>query len=275
MKKGIVLAAALIVFASGGIGWAAEGDLGVDVDVTWVSKYIWRGFDMLDDKAALQPSVSVDIFDSGFSVTAWASYAGSSKGAGDVSTVNGTEWNYILTYSNSAFEGEIYQMDYAANYIYYDFIDGASKTADTQEINVSVAFPQLCGFGVVPNYTAIYMWPARSGGISNSMGGWIHQFGLDYDLTLGEILPNNPEQILTFSWDITYNDGAGGRSTNPVVPPSDVDHDWSHMTWGVSTEITCPLGGKLRPGVYYQTSMDDSVNDEDEFWTGVSYTISF
>ncbi len=273
MKNG-VLTVAVVVFAIGGIGWAAEGDIGVDIDVTWVSKYIWRGVDLLDDKAAFQPSINVDL-GSGFSVGVWASYAGSSKGGGSISTVDATEVDYILTYSGTAFAGETYQMDYAVNWIYYDFIDMPSSAADAQEFNIATAFPQICPFGIVPRYTAIYMWPAESKGPSNGLVGWIHQFGIDYDIVLGEVIPNNPEQILTFSADIVYNDGAGVAGTTNGPMATDVAHDWSHIVWGLTTEVDCSFGGKFRPGIYYQTSMEKSVNTEDEFWTGLSYTLSF
>ena len=270
MKKGI-FAVAVVVFAIGGIGWAAEGDIGITVDATWVSKYIWRGFDFLDDKAAFQPSISLDL-GHGFSTTVFASYAGSSKGGGSVSTVNATEYDYILTYNNSAFAGESYQMDYAVNWLYYDFIDMSTKDADFQEINVAIAFPQICPGGLVPRYMAAYVWPAKGGGQANGVTGWMHQMGVDYDIVLGEIIPNNPEQVITFSWDITYNDGAGAIGRSDRLNP---DHDWSHMTWGLATEIAAPFGGTFRPGIYYQTSMEDTVNPEDEFWTGLSYTLSF
>lgn len=273
MKKGIVFTGLLLLTIGGFC--QAQGDLGIDIDTTYVSKYIWRGFDLLDDKSATQPSVTIDLFGSGFSATVWASYANSSRGGANTSMVNATEYDYILTYSRSAFEGEVYQMDYAVNWIYYDFIDNASSTQDAQEWNLAVAFPQICGFGIVPNYTAAYIYNSEGKSYSNNITGWFHKFGLDYNIVLGEVIPNNPEQVITFSWDITYNDGAGASGNELTWPkPGGVDHDWSHMTWGLSTDIACPVG-TLRPGVYYQTSMDDSVNTEDEFWTGVSYSLSF
>ena len=274
MQKGF-LTVAVVVFAIGSIGWAEVGGIGVDIDATWVSKYIWRGFDLLDDKAAFQPSIILD-FGSGFSAGVWASYAGSSKGGGSLSTVDATEFDYFLTYSGSAFTGEAYQMDYAVSWLYYDYIDQPSSAADAYEINVATAFPQLCPFGIVPRYTAIYLWPAESRGASNGLVGWMHQFGIDYDIVLGEVIPNNPEQVITFSADILYNDGAGlAGTTNGGATPTDVDHDWSHIVWGLTTEIAAPFGGTFRPGVYYQTSMEDTVNTEDEFWTGLSYTLGF
>jgi hypothetical protein len=272
MRKGIVFATALVVFTVSGAAVAAAGDLGVDVTAGFVSKYIWHGYDRLDDKSAFQPSVSFDLFGSGFTAALAMSYANASKNGGSVSTVNETEYQYILGYHNSVNGGEMTQVDYAINLVYYDFIDEPDSVHDMYEFNATISMPQICQFGVTPKYTLVYLWPAESDGPSNGVTGSMHVFGLDYDLALGEVIPNNPDQVLKFSWDITYNDGAGAAGRSDRGNP---DHDWSHMTWGLSTEITCPMGGKFRPGVYYQTSMEDSVNAHDEFWTGLSYTLSF
>ena len=91
--------------------------------------------------------------------------------------------------------------------------------------------------------------------------GFTHMFGFNYELPSLEIV-DNP---LTFHWDITYNDGQGS---------STYDHDWSHMTWGLSTTFDI-AGGTLTPTLYYQTSMEKSVNPEDEFWVGISYGFNF
>ena len=237
------------------------------MDVTWVSKYIWRGFDILDDKAALQPSVNVDL-GSGLSLNVWASLPGSSKGGGRVGTVNLEEWNYILTYAGTAFDGEAYKTDYAINYRYYDYPDQASWQDDKQEIVVGISMPDICDAGVVPSYAIIKMWPAHGGrntwtgkggvGSNNATGGFIHVFGLGYQYTC----PDLPELPLDLSWSLTYNDGT-------------IDHDWSHMVYGLSTSIDCPAGGTITPALYYQTSMEDTVNKQDEFWVGVSYGLSF
>jgi len=75
MKKGMIFTTVMMVLAVCGVG-RAQGDLGVTLDATWVSKYIWRGFDRLDDKAAFQPSVMLDLFNTGFNVGVWGSWAG-------------------------------------------------------------------------------------------------------------------------------------------------------------------------------------------------------
>ena len=49
--------------------WGQEAEersgLGVTADVTWVSKYVWRGYDLFDDHAAFQPSVDADLLGRG------------------------------------------------------------------------------------------------------------------------------------------------------------------------------------------------------------------
>lgn len=264
MRKGIMLIVATILFAAIGTTWAMDDGLGVTVDATWVSKYIWRGFDVLDDKAAFQPSINLDLYGTGFSFTAWSSFAGASKNGGSVSTVDAEEWDYILTYSGTH-EGT-YRTDYALSYAYFDYPDKASKNGDLQEFNLLLLWPELCTAGIVPNYQVFWLWPAQGGGTVRDAGGFIHSFGLDYAYTVAGFLPDNPEQTFNLSWDIVYNDDAGAAN---------VDHDWSHMVYGVSTDFACPTGGKITPAVYYQVSMEDTVNKQDEFWAGISYSMQF
>ena len=268
MKKGIVAVTTMVLFSMVAVGHAVEteaGELGVDVDVTWVSKYIFRGIDKLDDKAAFQPSINLDLFDTGFSFGLWASFAGTSKNGGSKSTVDAEEWRYILTYANSALDGQQCQTDYAVSYVYYDYPDMASWDADTQEFNVALSWPNLCPAGIVPSYVIVNSWPSRGGHANRAQAGFIHVFGLDYGLPVGGFLPDNPEQALNFSVAAVYNDGTYGAG---------VDHDWSHILWGISTSIDLPYGA-LTPAVYYQNSIEDTVNTKDEFWVGISYGFGF
>ncbi len=127
---------------------------------------------------------------------------------------------------------------------------------------MSLSWPKILPYNITPTYTIAYLYAAQSSSPAASleMEGFVHILGLTYDCNLPETdLP------LTFSWDITYNDGQGG---------TDIDHDWSHMTWGIESSIDFGPGS-FTPAVYYQTSMEESINDENEFWTALSYTLSF
>lgn len=258
MKK-LLVSLVVLAAAVSGVNAAEEAateDLGVTVDISYVSKYIWRGFDLLDDKGAWQPSIDLDL-GNGFSANVWMSYAGASGG------VDATEYNYTLAYNGSVLEDSAWKTNYELGWRYYDFIDTSSQDADTQEVYLAGSMPALTGCGVVPHFAVFQMWPAQGGGANRDFSGTIYLMGFGYDLTLDDA----PELPLSFTWDIVYNDGTGGSS---------VDHDWSHMVWGLSTSMTCPAtGGTLKPGIYFQNSFDSSVNDEDELWAGISYSFSF
>ncbi len=74
----------------------------------------------------------------------------------------------------------------------------------------------------------------------------------------------DPEQILHLSAALVYNDGAAAAG---------VQSDWSHAVFGLATDFDLGNDCTLRPGVYYQSSMENTVNPSDEFWAtvGVSY----
>jgi hypothetical protein len=240
---------------------AAADDLGITVDLSYTSKYIWRGFDVLDDAAAFQPSVNFDL-GNGFSANLWMSYAGTS-GNSTLSRVDATEYNYTLAYSNSAFEDCPWKTDYMVGYRYYDYIDTATRDADVMEVFLTGEMPNLIEGGIVPHFGVFQMWPAKSGGLNNSYAGTIYLMGFNYGFAFDQ-MPGLP---LTFSWDIVYNDGTGSNA---------IDHDWSHMVWGLSTAMTCPMtGAKIVPAVYFQNSFEETVNTQDELWGSISYSFAF
>jgi len=266
MKKGILLIL-VVLLSTAGLLQAQEDKLGVTLDVTYVSKYIWRGIDILDDVSAFQPSINVDLGDTGFSFNVWASYAGSGGlTSGGTSRVNLTEYDYSLAYNFALFEGESYVTNVTANYIYYDYPDQPSTARDAQEIGVGFAWPNICPAGIVPSYYVGKIWESKSdSALGGDFGGWVHIFGLGYNLTVAGLTPDMPEQVISLSAAAVYNDGFAGAT---------VDHDWSHILFGASTSFDIGPGA-FTPGLYYQVSMEDTVNPEDEFWTSLSYTINF
>jgi hypothetical protein len=233
-----------------------EAKLGIQLDTTWVSKYIWHGQDLYDDHAAFQPSITIDLFGSGFSVGVWGSTACSSG------FVNSDELDYWVAYANSLFDDTRLKTDYEVKWTYYDYIRQSSDKADSEELALRLSWPDVFPFGVVPNYTLSYLYAATSGSPAAEleMEGFLHTFGFTYDFNVPKVdLP------LTFSWDITYNDGQGG---------ADFHHEWAYITWGLSSYIKLGPGG-FTPAIYYQTTMDKSINEEDEFWCSFSYTLDF
>ena len=281
MKKQGILLAAVVLFFAAGLVQAQEDPLGVTLDATWVSKYLWRGIDRLDDKGAFQPSVNVDLLDTGLSVNVWASYPTAvgdmykGGGAAGFSRVDATEYQYKIAYSAILDEGEPHATYITAQGIYYDFIDIPSQAADAEEVGVQFTWPNVCPTGdVTPGYYVGRIWPARSGKpragkddlIAGDYAGWLHVFSLGYDLTVPGLLPETPEQTFNLSVATVYNDGFAGGT---------IDHDWSHAVFGASTDFELAENFNVTPGIYYQSSWEDTVNPEDELWISLGASYKF
>jgi len=238
--------------------------LGIDLETTWVSRYMWLGYDLFDDHAALQPSVTWNVFDTGFSLNVWGSIpmgTGSFENSGGINQWQ--ELDYTAAYDISFFEDQPWQIDVGTKYVYYNLIK-LNHLADSQETGVSIGLPNLVKCGPVPitfSYYGAKLWPTSSG-VDDVAGGY-HILSSSADFDLPFPCMKNDVQTFTFSTDITYNDGV-----------YNADHDWSHVTMGLSTDFDLnPI--TVSPFLNYQISMDDSVNKENELYGGVSVSISF
>jgi len=261
MKKGILLVA-VILLSTAGFAQAQE-ELSGTIDVTYLSAYIWRGIDMYPGahgEGAIQPSIDLDLYGTGLGLNVLWSRANTSRFEND------EEVDVTLSYSSSLFEYETYATDYTIGWVNYDYPDEPSKIKDAQEFFASLSWPEICPEGVVPSYTIIRMWASESGAQANDLSGWAHIFGLGYDLPVEGLLPDIPEQILHLSAAVVYNEG---------MLQADVDHDWSHAVLGVSTDFDLGNDLTFSPGVYYQSSWEDTVNGSDELWCGLSVRYAF
>jgi len=265
MKKGILLFA-VILLSTAGLAQAQEDELGVTLGVKYMSRFIWRGFDVYkNNDAAIRPFVDVDLYGTGFGVNVIHT-----RGIGDEmrNTERMEKFNYTLYYRNKLFEGETYATNYKAGWVYYSYPERERSSADLQEAFVTFSWPEICPEGVVPKYTIVRMWPAESEADCRNNGGWWHLLGLGYDLAVPGLMPDTPEQVLHLSVETAYNDSvyAGGKT---------VDHDWSHAAFGVSTNFDLGNDLTFTPGIYYQSSWDDSVNSSDEYWTTLTLKYKF
>jgi hypothetical protein len=260
MKKVILLTAVVLLSAT--TFAQAQEELTGTVDVTYLSQYIWYGFRMYDNQSAIQPSIDLDLYDTGLGLNVLWSRANTSGYESE------EELRYTLTYNNSLYEYETYATDYQVGWTYYDFPNTASDRSDLQEAYATLSWPEICPEGVVPSYTILKMWASKEYSYADEISGWLHILGVDYDLPVEGLLPDTPEQILHLSAAMVYNDGAVG-----IGAGSSADRDWSHAVFGVTTDFDLGNDCTLRPGLYYQSSMEDTVNPSDEFWAtvGVSY----
>ncbi len=258
---------AVVLLATGGLVQAQDSDLHGYVDLTWSGKYVWRGFDIYNDKSAIHPSVDLNLFGTGLGINVTGHRANSSG-----FEQSGERWDYNLYYMNTLLEGNL---QYRLGYVYYNYPDLRASDADLQEVHAILSLPKVCPAGVVPSYVLVKLWPSRSGswvGAPRSDGtasGFAHVFMLDYAWTVGGILPNTPEQVLNLHAETIYNDGVGPGGQN-------VDHDWTNAVFGLSTNIDLAQNVILTPGIYHQITMDTSVNDDkDETWASVGLKYQF
>ncbi len=230
--------------------------IGITADFTYGSKYMWHGYDILDDHAAFQPSLTFDY--KGFFAGVWGSWAESS-GYEDL-----TEVDLFAGYGRSLFADDWYALDAVFSYTYFIY-PNINNDADAQEVLLGFSMPNLLPIGesaLIPSYSIYYDWAGvqSSDKIDN---GWFQVWGLSYSLPVPALIPSQEEQAIDLSWDITYNDGVFGS-----------DSCWSHSTIGVSTTFEW-RNLYFTPAVNYQFSFDDSVNDEDELYALLSVGIAF
>jgi hypothetical protein len=288
--KRIFFAVAVVLFVTGGISWAEKGELHGGIGVIYSSKYVWRGFDVYDDKSAIHPFIDVDLFGTGFGINITAHRANSGE-------FEDTErWDYLVYYQNRAFVDEPYQMNYRFGYMYYNYPDLSSHRAwspvgahllngsiDLQELHGIFSFPNILPVkGLVPTYVLVKLWPSNSGTLvgaakpfgggsmpfAGTASGFAHIFMLDYGLNM-TCPVTNENRVLNLHSELVYNDGVGPNGAN-------VDHDWSDAVFGISTDIDLKPNLVFTPGIYHQITMDKSVNDDkDETWASLTLMYKF
>jgi hypothetical protein len=268
MKKEGILLTTVVLLSVVGFAHAQDGELHGVVDFTFQSKYIWRGFDPYEDKSAIQPSIDLDLFGTGFGVNVMAHRASSGQ-------ENRERWDYMLYYGNKIFEDKVYATNWRMGYVYYNYPDMSSHTessADLQELHWILSWPNLIPVeGLVPTYVLVRLWPSNSNSLVTEASGWAHIFMLDYGVPIPGILPDTDEQILRFHTEMVYNDGV-----DPRPGSLGVDHDWSNIVFGVDTEFDLAENISFTPGLYHQVTMDNSVNpDDDETWVSLSLKYKF
>jgi hypothetical protein len=269
MKKLLILAVLamtpVVVFAPSDSGGFDAGLTG-SIDLTYQSKYIWRGFDVFNnDDPAWQLTGNLDFFDSGFGMNVVG------HGAIGSGHENDERWDYNFYYGNVLLPEDVLQTDYRIGFVHYNYPELPHKAMDLQEMHAILSMPNVTGVqGLVPSYALIKMYPANGGstGVGSNASGFMHIGMLDYTFAVPGVTPDVPEQVFKLHSEIVYNDGVSPYNT-------DVDQDWSHAVMGISTDVDLGYGFTITPGVYYQYTMETTVNTEDEMWGTVGLRYAF
>lgn len=271
MRYTILLAAVLVMGATAvGQDWEGDllgmeaGDFHASVGASWESEFVWRGFSVYDNKSAVHFLADLNLFETGFGVSVVGHRANSSG------YENLERWDYTVYYQNGVFSGEPYATNYRFGWVYYDYPDMSSQVADLQEGHAILSWPNLLPVkGLCPSYVAAKMWPSMSQSvIGGNASGWIHILMLDYGFTVPGVLPEVPEHLIKLHSEVVYNDGWSWDGRN-------VDHGWSHAVFGISTDLELGYNFTFTPAVYYQITMEPTVNPDDPVWASFSLKYSF
>jgi len=256
MRKGILLTAIVVLSVpallkaqpdKSGLFEPTTDKIGVTLDFTYVSKWLSKGVEAYGSQGGLFKTLDIDIYGTGFGIKT------THRNATGSGFVDSQRFDFRPYYKNTAFEGETYATIYniSVGYEYYPGL-ARNRSNTTFEWIFSFSWPNILPGKLVPGYKAHYEYGAgrsyknQSG--ANIPSGWVHRFLLGYDLDT-EQLPNP----LHLSSEVAYTDGLGGAS-----------HDWSYITFGLSTVFEMTENLSFVPGFYHQISMDDSVAERDD-----------
>ena len=283
MRQGAFLAAILVVAAPAPAqDWQGDllkikDDVHGSAAVTWDSKYLWRGFDFYDDKGAVHLLTDLSLFDTGFGVSLGANRA-TSSGFEDKE-----RWDFTSYYQNSLSKDEPYVTQYRFGWAYYMYPElNSGESLDLQEGHLMLSWPSILPVkGLCPTYALVKMWQTHEESRLADGNGWLHFLMLDYGFSIPSLVPGrSEEQLVKLHSEIVFNDGFSPtprRRVNDwrIVHPNP-DHDWSHAVFGISTDFNFGSGIAFTPALYYQITMNDTINEDDtELWAGLSLKWSF
>ena len=164
-------------------------------------------------------------------------------------------------YSNIIFPGTRYQWYYKLMFMQKHYYrNDTFSPQDTYEYSFLSTMPSLLGKGIGWNLRVQYETPAHGGDsyYNRDYAGWYYKTGIDYKMQLPAI--NEEPTKLRLFWDIAYRDNLGG---------SQYDSDWTHTTWGVSTDFQITEDLSINPIIQFQKTMDTMVEPEDTLFANI------
>jgi len=280
-----LLALLLTAAAATGQEWQDDilqeesGQFSTTVGIAWDSKYVWRGFEIFDDKSVTHLSVDFNLWNTGFG----AGIVGHRANAGGFEDLE--RWDGTFYYQGSLGEGEVLATNFRVGYVYYLYPElNEGESLDMQEGQLVLAWPNVSPIpGLQPSYALIALGQGESPSIIADGGsGLLHIGMLDYSFATPGFMPGTDEQIFILHAELVYNDGV---TITPARPRNDwrevyrnPDHDFTNAVFGASTDLPLDPDGNLllTPSVYYQKTLNNTINEDDsEFWAGVALKYTF
>jgi len=224
----------------------AFGQHSMNADLDYVTRYMWRGFDVLDDRTAIQPSITYS-HDGGFSVNVWTSF-----GLCDRNEVNDLD-EVDVTFSYSKPINDIFSVEAGlVNYLYPVMDDFPDDNSMSQEIFFTVS----AAYSIGSPYLSVY-YDFNLGDGLFIQAGYSREFELNEDL--------KP----VFSVDLGYNNGSWGVQ----------DMGLSNLDAGLTLPVNFDKFS-LGFGLYSVFILNDELRDMNrgestELWGKISLSYSF
>lgn len=226
------LLAAVVVFQF--VPTSALSKIGIRTDVTFVSRYIWRGFDCIaDDCPAVEPSITLAFGKSGVWFNAWSAFA--------LADTDFVELDLVLGYDQAFSEDLIFSAG-AGYFTFPSMPNYPDENSATPEVYAGVT---LTSFPLSPNLTLYYDF---------NMGDGIYTtLSVSREFRVKE---KKVSSTVLAGYTRQYR-GIG------------VDPGFSDICLGISTDLELK-GLTLTPTVNYVIVPNETVNDENEIWVGLS-----
>lgn len=244
--------------------------LGISVTGAWASRYMFKGFKVLESGVFLQ-DVHLDLWNTGFHVKFQGAYPAHNRSnsliAGrvpppleEVIDQLGISFDRrdidAFTY-NLSWKGDLCDgMDVEFGGNYYDLFRLDGDKGDFWE---SYGILTLSKLPLSPHFGAYYAWPYND---EKKGEGWMTDIGVIKPVPIPACAAlGTPATALLLSADLWYNGGAwSGR----------VDPGWAYAEFKAMAPIPLPCNLTLIPGVTYQLSIEDTVDEDDELYASLA-----
>jgi uncharacterized protein (TIGR02001 family) len=206
----------------------------LSLEITYTSRYIWRGFDLLhNNHSAVQPSLTYKFGRTGLWINIWSSFGINQR----TTTKPADELDYVIGYDISLGKELI---DFSTGLIYYTYPNLTGENT-SPEIFASLLFPKMT---FSPSLAVYY---------DMNLGDGLYMIG-----SISKSLDSLP---ITLSLSAGFNNHQYIKDTGL----SDIVLSCSYDNIKIrSTSLSASLNYGFIPM--------DTVNDEDEFWVSIRYT---
>jgi uncharacterized protein (TIGR02001 family) len=217
----------------------ALSQIKVSSNLTLVSRYIWRGFDTIpNNKPSVQPSLTLNFGKSGLWCNLWSAIA--------LVDTDFVELDFIVGY-DKVLPKDITFSTGIGYFTFPSFPNYPDKNSTSPEVYLGSTFSSI---PLSPRFTAYYDF--------NLGDGSYLTFDLQRSFPLGG-------KVLCSTFLLGYTNQYKNIGVDPGV---------SDICFGLSTDFVFKKL-VLTPGLNYVIVPDETINQEDEIWGGLSINYDF